>query len=429
MRIEGGLQAALVCFKLSRSGPTCQYETARTYELNQGARTSMQEIKPLTSLRAFAAFLVFMFHYANVFSPANRGVEGFAGEWIPLLPLWKQGSVGVSIFFVLSGFLISRIYYDQVAGGTISLRLYFVKRIARIWPLFLVFGTIQHVWLALTDQFPGDGVWVTMTMTQGLFEQLRYTGLPTAWSLTVEETFYAVAPPLYLLISRLAPIPAEGVRRRDGARLAFVLIGVVLGAALCGELVVRGAAAANWSWQGFMGSRYHMWHSTLFGRLPEFAIGMGAAFVHRAGVVPRLFAGRRAPGVIVAMFLGMGACMWGKTLLVDETGVAAQGGTYLLAYLLAGMSAVLILALSVRGNVIERLLSHGLLVYLGKISYGFYLIQITVMIAPLVALTDHLGFARLPVLFVLTNLFCAASYELVEKPTRRLIVARWGLRP
>jgi len=388
----------------------------------------MQEIKPLTSLRAFAAFLVFMYHYAFLFSPAARGVEAFGGEWIPLLTVWKQGSVGVSIFFVLSGFLISRIYYDQVAAGTVSLRLYFVKRFARIWPLFLVYGTAQHVWLALTDQSLGDGAWVTMTMTQGFFQDLRYSGLPTAWSLTIEETFYALAPPIYLLLERWAPMPAQGARRRDGVRLVFVLAGVVLGVGLLGEMLVRTAAATGWSWQGLMGSRSHMLHATLFGRLPEFALGMAAAFVHRSGAVPRLLAGRRAPATAAAMALVIGGCMWAKEVLGTVEGAPVRNLTYALTYLLAVATAVLILALSVRGNAVERMLSGRLPVYLGKISYGFYLIQLSVMIAPLVALTDRLGPVRLPVLFVLTNLFCAVSYELVEKPSRRFIVERWGRR-
>ena len=50
----------------------------------------MQEIKPLTSLRAFAAFLVFMFHYAHVYRPRTWAWP-VRGEWIPLMPIWRQG--------------------------------------------------------------------------------------------------------------------------------------------------------------------------------------------------------------------------------------------------------------------------------------------------------------------------------------------------
>ena len=54
----------------------------------------------------------------------------------------------MAIFFVLSGFLITRIYFDAMVRGEVSLRLFFVKRVARIWPLFLVFAVVQHVGLA-----------------------------------------------------------------------------------------------------------------------------------------------------------------------------------------------------------------------------------------------------------------------------------------
>jgi peptidoglycan/LPS O-acetylase OafA/YrhL len=77
-------------------------------------------------------------------------------------------------------------------------------------------------------------------------------------------------------------------------------------------------------------------------------------------------------------------------------------------------------------TVIYRFMSARIFVYLGKVSYGFYLVQVTVMIAPMVGLSDLLGPARLPVLFLLTTGFCSLTYEFVEVPARRAIVRRWG---
>ena len=163
----------------------------------------MREIKPLTSLRGLAAFLVFMYHYAFFFPPATRGVVG-APEWIPMMPIWQQGQTGVSIFFVLSGFLITRIYFQGFLRRAVSLRLFFVKRIGRIWPLFLVFAAVEHGARLLRGTSPDATWWVTLSMTQGFFENLRYEGLPTAWSLTIEESFYALAPAVFLGIGLVA---------------------------------------------------------------------------------------------------------------------------------------------------------------------------------------------------------------------------------
>ena len=390
----------------------------------------MKEIKPLTSLRALAAFLVFMFHYAWVYSPANRGVE-FAGEWIPLMPIWQQGYVGVSIFFVLSGFLITRIYFDGVVQGTASLRLFFVKRIARIWPLFLVYALIQHVGLVLQGTAISDDFLVTMTMSQGFFEQLRYSGLPTAWSLTVEENFYVFAPLIFLAIAKMAPAeshadsPWSGHR---GLRLLGAIAVVTTVLIVVGESLVLLLRTLGWTWKGLLGSHFHLWHATLFGRIPEFATGIACAFLHRNGWVDRNLAGRRTVWLLAAAFLGIGACMWGKSLVVMRPDTISQLTTWGLAYLLVLLTGLFILALTLEGNPIHDLLSARLLVYLGKTSYGFYLVQITVMIAPMAALSDRLGFARLPVLFVLANVFCALTYEFIEVPARRLIIERLGAR-
>lgn len=389
----------------------------------------MKEIRPLTSLRAFAAFLVFMYHYAWMFPPASRGAENF-GEWIPFLGIWRQGQVGVSIFFVLSGFLITRIYFDQIAQGKASLRLFFVKRVARIWPLFLVFALVQHLVQTVRGESLDTTALVTMTMSQAFFKGLRYSGLPTAWSLTIEESFYALAPILFLALAAvLAWTRREDDTRLNGWRiagLALFLGGAIVVLAGLGEAITRFIVAMGWNWEGFFATRHHVLHSTIFGRFPEFTIGVMAAFIHRGTDLSTRLRGWRATALLLGSFGGIAALLAVRSLMDQGTFQGGELWYYVLAFGVAILSGVLILALSVDGGPIHRFLGARIFVYLGKISYGFYLIQLSVLIEPMVYLSDRLGFVRLPVLLILVNLFCALVYQLVEAPTRRAIVTRWG---
>lgn len=390
---------------------------------------ALKEIKPLTSLRAFAAFLVFMYHYAWLFPPASRGAENFS-EWIPLMSIWRQGQVGVSIFFVLSGFLITRIYFDPVAQGRASLRLFFIKRIARIWPLFLVFAVVQHTVQFLRGEGLHKTALVTMTMSQTFFEELRYRGLPTAWSLTIEESFYALAPLIFMGIAAAL----TWTRREQDSRLnfkRFISLSLVLGATIiiltaAGELIFRLVVANGWNWEGFMGSRSHVLHATIFGRFPEFAIGVLTAFIHRGMNLDRLLRGWRATALLVGIFLGIAGSLIVRSLMEQGTLSGGQIWYYGLSYGIALMAGGMILALSVGGGRIHRFLGSGIFVYLGKISYGFYLIQLSVLIEPLVMFSDKFGFARLPVLMLTVNLFCAVVYETIEAPARKLIINFFG---
>lgn len=386
----------------------------------------MKEIRPLTSLRAFAAFLVFMYHYAHLFPPAERSVSGFTGEWIPLGFLWSQGQVGVSMFFVLSGFLITRIYYDGFAEGRASLRRFLVKRVARIWPLFLAFAVIQHGTHVLAGGRPDAAWWVTLSMTQGFFEHLRYEGLPTAWSLTIEESFYLLAPVIFLLIAGVRP--PRRPTAPDWARLCLRLAVITVTLLGLGAVGHRLVVSMGWDWEGLMGTPDHVLRSTIFGRFPEFAVGVLAAFVHRTGLLPGRLGAGRAAWLTVITAAAILAALAGKAALAGAAGAGAAAATVALTYGVAGLTGLLILALSVEGGRLHAVLGWGPFVYLGRVSYGFYLIQLTAMMDPLLVLTDRLGPARLPALFLLTNLACASFYELLESPARARIVARWARR-
>jgi peptidoglycan/LPS O-acetylase OafA/YrhL len=158
---------------------------------------------------------------------------------------------------------------------------------------------------------------------------------------------------------------------------------------------------------------------TLAGRMPEFAVGMAAAFVHRDGrllawVRPR--AAGLASGSLLIAILGL--------LALKDT--APPVGQYLVHNAVAAAAAALILMLAVPGHAVARLLAVPPLVYLGRISYGFYLIQVSLVSEPLEALALRCGAWRLPVLLILCVAVCTLLYELVEKPARRAIVARWA---
>ncbi len=98
----------------------------RVVSPSDGAAT-VREIKPLTTLRALAALLVFLYHYAVLHAPG-------AGTGVPLRAVWAHGYLGVPMFFVLSGFLLTRLYFDPLRAGRVDLGTFLVRRVARIWP-------------------------------------------------------------------------------------------------------------------------------------------------------------------------------------------------------------------------------------------------------------------------------------------------------
>jgi peptidoglycan/LPS O-acetylase OafA/YrhL len=180
----------------------------------------------------------------------------------------------------------------------------------------------------------------------------------------------------------------------------------------------------GWTFAGFMADSRHLLHATLSGRFPEFAVGMVCAFVHRAGVLRRLGT-KQATALAVACFAAIGACAAWKDCAGHRGWL---GPSYAGTYAIVLLSGILILALTREESWASRVLSVRLAVYLGKVSYGFYLMQVSNLMIPLVTIANRLGPLRLPALFVLMNLFCAVCFELYEKPGRRFIIARFGGR-
>jgi peptidoglycan/LPS O-acetylase OafA/YrhL len=363
----------------------------------------------LTSLRFLAALLVFVFH----FQPRSGVLEVVIG----------QGHVGVGIFFVLSGFLITLRYFPDRARGDLRIGEYFLRRAARILPLYytvLILSLyLSGETLSLAERLP------EWTLTQALFgESLHLFVMPTSWSLTVEECFYALAPLVFLAIV----VAQRRFPRRPLLVATAVLIGLTVllfatGVAIWTFLDGRGPA--------FLREPEKVAIHTLFGRFYDFAAGAFAALLFAS---PRSERARRALSrPVTGLLVTCGAAalivtaQWG---MHDAGGI--DGPRWLSAWswdlLLPPAAAALVLSLTSPGNPIARVLGAAPLVYLGKVSYALYLVQLT-------PLGKGLFYRVLPrnddtallALYLGITAVSAILYELVEEPARHLILRTAGL--
>jgi peptidoglycan/LPS O-acetylase OafA/YrhL len=364
----------------------------------------------LTSLRFIAALLVFLFH----FPPDGAFWDVVAGE----------GHVGVTLFFVLSGFLITRRYVEGVAGGEVRLREYFLRRAARILPLYYAVLALSLL-LTNADTPSPAALLPELTLTHALLgDSIESFTVPTSWSLTVEECFYATAPLLFLgLAAARRRWPQRPVLAGAGV-LALVTLGALAaGAGVWTALAGRGPA--------FLHEPYHVVIHTLFGRFYDFACGALAALVL---TTPRATDGRGvleppAAAAVATTAAGM-LIVFVQWRMHEAGGIEAAHWVPMWSWdaLLAPAGALLVLSLTSVRNPFSRLLAPSALQYLGKVSYALYLVQSTPLGKGwLYRLLPHHGYVALIVLYAGMTLISAALYELIEEPARRLILRMAGL--
>lgn len=328
----------------------------------------------LTGIRAIAAYLVFLHHF-------NPFPAGFFHDLV------HQFHIGVTIFFVLSGFLIGYRYQGQ------ALRIgpYFINRLARIYPMYWLLTTFAFAYWALKGRGFDLGLYAAnVTFVRGFSDATKFTGIAQGWSLTVEEVFYFSAPLLFWIIAKW---------RGWWVGLPAVLFGIgLLLIAAC-----RGVAFENLP---FMAGY------TFFGRATEFVAGMGlAAAVKRwpkRTVRGATWIGFANIGlVLVAMALCPGAGVVLNNVALPILGVCP-----------------LFFGLLTEETVIRRVLAHPLSVLLGKSSYVFYLIHVGVWMD---VVQGRVGSYVLA--FLVLNVIAVALFRYVEEPLNLWIRRALGRSP
>jgi len=343
-------------------------------------------------------------------------VEGIRGLAILLVVAfhanvgWLAGGyVGVDVFFVLSGFLITGLLAREVADtGDVNLPEFYARRARRLLPAMLVVlvATLAMVvWLyAPIDQpgIAGDARAVAMHYGNVRFATSALDYYATAdnpwlhtWSLAVEEQFYLVWPLLFALVGRSYG-KDEFLRRR--LLIVVALAGVV--SFIACVWVTR--TAQHWA---FFSMPTRLW---------EFALGGFAALVVMGSETP--FANPTALQIVGLMAIGIAAAMYHS--VVPYPGVAAVLPA-------AGAAALIVGGHYRRDSIVSRALSVRPLRWFGTISYSWYLWH-----WPLVGLGAvldwKLGTGGRLIWSAVALLPAVLTHRFVEEPVRRGTMFNWS---
>jgi peptidoglycan/LPS O-acetylase OafA/YrhL len=313
-------------------------------------------IPALTGVRALAAYLVFISHYAYAFDENfPRAVQRFLGEF----------HIGVTIFFVLSGFLIAFRYFDTFRLTGDWFKQYLKNRVARIYPMYFLLTLGAFVSFYFThDQKTTNGFsspvglfLMHITFLRGFFDQLKFTGIAQGWSLTVEECFYFTAPFAFYF--------AQKYRKLWLQPIALTLVGVTL------VLIFR-----NVNWYGFFGNFTFMMLYTFLGRCFEFFAGIQLALI----VKNKTLDGQSKSHYTYLGFLLIFVCVGIMSALPIPKGQVAglhhPLGIVANNYLLACAIALFFYGLLTETTILKKILSNKFVELLGKSSYIFYLIHL-----------------------------------------------------
>lgn len=326
------------------------------------ARARNPRFALLDSLRAIAALSVFVFHLA------------FQLQWFHhdvVTPYITNLSVGVPIFFMISGFLLYRPYAEaRLTGrGGPELVPYGARRLLRILPAYWVALTVIALWLGLSDVFTPRGIATYYPLGQIYDTNTTKGGIQQAWTVCVELSFYALLPAWAWLVRR---VPVNGMR--GFLRTEALLLGGLFSLAVVWKIATANLAPA-------FGHPFHSAVVVLPAWIDNFALGMGLAVASIA--VAHGGAGRRARATVDAIrrrswlpwLLAAGIYV----ILAHRWGPLGAGGwqEYVGRSELQGFVAMLLLLPAVFDDGqrlgVRRLLSNRVLLWVGVTSYGFYL--------------------------------------------------------
>lgn len=315
----------------------------------QDKNTAAIRFDALTGFRFLAATMVFVYH--------NR--KYWRGNLHPeFLRLINEFNIGVSLFFVLSGFLITYTYGDKPMVNAKAYAKYFLLRAARILPLY---------WLILTCYYLDKGYgnhtfsWLTYSLAHAFSGEHSLDAISQSWSLNVEMVFYFFAPLLVFL------------KRKH--------ILLLLGALVFLFLVTWGAGVY---WHHLNGNPKNYFYPAKFlfansfaGRSTEFLAGMlmAESFKNTDGSFFKKIPHKTLIGFCGILITAYSVGLFEPTMYAQGTDIAAGRAIELLV--LPVFVVIALAGLIQENNWFKRFLASRFVVLLGNASFAFYLVHIS----------------------------------------------------
>ncbi|CAL4866534.1 hypothetical protein MMA231_00777 [Asticcacaulis sp. MM231] len=342
-------------------------------------------LKPLTSLRFFAALWVVLYTYIHELSGnVSLGVI-------------DKGYLGVDLFFVLSGFILSYVYLDSYGEGRFKYGQFTIHRLARVYPLHI--ATLLFTLLLITaaaikgvtlDENAAN--WaalpahLTLTQAWGLAPTASFNH--PSWSISAEWFAYLVFPAVAFVAWRLRERPVLAV----SLAIAFLIALNLTFSALAGFSLTR----ATFQWGALR-------------IVPSFLYGSALYLAWRSGAVSKPWVAQAGTAMALLTVILAASFAQSDILIVIALGL-------------------LVLSISGLGQNGKGLMSGKVLVYLGEISFATYMIYVPwkwVYLKGANALlgTDH---GALPFVWWFAGLLALVplsmlAHHLVERPFRKTV--------
>lgn len=331
---------------------------ARMSTLSSAEVTDKQHIPVLDGVRGIAVLFVLLFHFMP-----DPAMQWKVSEWSKKV-FTTGGWIGVDLFFVLSGFLITGILL-RAKSSTNYFSTFYIRRALRIFPLY--YGALLTIFfvLPLFGILTGPAIephqkiqvyyWLYLgNVSRWLIDEntLRSIDAPVSfghlWSLAVEEHFYIIWPAIVLIFSPSAlrkiciTLFVSALCFRCVAVLSVADSGThpFLLTPLRWDALAAGAFVATWYHEGGISGLQRL------GRWPDYALTAGS-------------------GALILLFYSL------KGLWPDHWAIRSVGLS-----IVAGTGCAFLITLLLRQNgVVGRIASSGVLRFFGKYSYGLYLIH------------------------------------------------------
>jgi peptidoglycan/LPS O-acetylase OafA/YrhL len=359
-----------------------------------------QRFRPdIEGMRAIAVGLVLLFHgYGKPFS---------------------GGFVGVDVFFVISGFLItSLLLHEQSKDGRISVRRFYARRVRRILPAsaLTVLVTIVAAYCLLGfisgNEVANAAKWTAVFAanihfaligTDYLGSQLPPSPLQHMWSLGVEEQFYLVWPSLFLLLAVIVRLS----RRRNVLHVLAAFLLVVIGASLAWS-VIQTSSNATWAYFSPLTRAWELALGAMIAVIGPAVSRMPSTWVYQ-----------------VAALLGLAGIVVSALTLTSSTPYPGW------AVAIPVVSSALLISAGC-GNpqtVIGRALSVRPMQWLGARSYSLYLWHWPILVIAAQYAGHHLSTWQNSGLLLGAVVASAITFRLIENPVRnsRVLKSRTGL--